>query len=259
MCPGSFALACLTMGRAALILAATCVVLSCVHAQIMTGASLHLEPCGGPAATLQTLVYSSASRTVTTQDGALCVTYTDASPAALVLERCSGVSTQSWEFDSGSGAFLSAPLGSSGCVAWNAQDGSNIISAGATVSTWTCTELGFNSVFAPAYPEGDSIGYNFSSVSSRAFSGLCVTASNPSTPVIGSPQQIEWQLTEMACFIHYNMATMAGTQGCSGCGGAPPDISLWNPSALDTDAWIQAGIAMGCKRFVYVAKVRRRC
>eukprot|EP00697_Spironema_sp_BW2_P017454 gnl/Spiro4/9142_TR4813_c0_g1_i1.p1 gnl/Spiro4/9142_TR4813_c0_g1~~gnl/Spiro4/9142_TR4813_c0_g1_i1.p1 ORF type:complete len:480 (-),score=96.55 gnl/Spiro4/9142_TR4813_c0_g1_i1:89-1366(-) len=50
------------------------------------------------------------------------------------------------------------------------------------------------------------------------------------------------------------MATMAGTQGCGGCGGAPPSIDLWDPSALDTDLWIRTGVAMGCRRFVLTAK-----
>jgi hypothetical protein len=58
----------------------------------------------------------------------------------------------------------------------------------------------------------------------------------------------------MACFIHFNMATAAGSQGCGACSQAPPSISLWNPSALDPDAWVASGIAMGCRRFVYVAK-----
>ena len=46
---------------------------------------------------------------------------------------------------------------------------------------------------------------------------------------------------------------MAGSQGCGG-GGEPPNISLWNPTSLDTDSWVSAGMAMGCKRFIYVAK-----
>ncbi len=96
-----------------------------------------------------------------------------------------------------------------------------------------------------AAPPAGVIGYNFTSPTSHDFSGLCVTAANPTVPPVGTPEVIQWALDEMACFITYNMATAAGTQGCSGCGGAPPAISLWNPSALDTDAWIAAGVAMG--------------
>lgn len=58
----------------------------------------------------------------------------------------------------------------------------------------------------------------------------------------------------MAVFIHYNIATAAGTQGCNCQGQAPPAIDIWDPSALDTDAWIREGVAMGATRFIYVAK-----
>lgn len=70
---------------------------------------------------------------------------------------------------------------------------------------------------------------------------------------IPTAEQLAWQQSEMACFVHYNMATAAGSQGCS-CSDTPPDISIWNPNDLNTDEWIKAGKAMGCKRFVYVAK-----
>lgn len=70
---------------------------------------------------------------------------------------------------------------------------------------------------------------------------------------IGTPEQIAWAKAEMACFIHWNMATADGTQGCA-CQGPAPDIRKWNPTALDTDSWIVNGIKMGCRRFVYVAK-----
>lgn len=48
------------------------------------------------------------------------------------------------------------------------------------------------------------------------------------------------------------MATMVGSQGCGG--GAPPPLSAWQPTALDTDAWADACVAMGGVRIVYVAK-----
>lgn len=48
------------------------------------------------------------------------------------------------------------------------------------------------------------------------------------------------------------MATMDGSQGCGG--GALPPLSAWQPTALDTDAWVDACAAMGGVRIVYVAK-----
>jgi alpha-L-fucosidase len=41
--------------------------------------------------------------------------------------------------------------------------------------------------------------------------------------------------------------------GC-GCGSPAPPLSLWTPDAINTDDWIDYGIKMGCKRFIYVAK-----
>ena len=45
---------------------------------------------------------------------------------------------------------------------------------------------------------------------------------------------------------------MVGSQGCGG--GAPPPLSAWAPTALDTDAWVDTCVAMGGVRIVYVAK-----
>ena len=54
------------------------------------------------------------------------------------------------------------------------------------------------------------------------------------------------QLNDTGCFVHYNMATMAvhaspprpNLQGCQDGVTAPPQISSWQPTALDTDAWV---------------------
>ena len=114
------------------------------------------------------------------------------------------------------------------------------------------------------FPLAGQISETASAPANSTFSNLCVTAAPP-PPIPPVPNatidQILWQgegsptAGDMAVFIHYNMATAAGTQGCGGCGGtAPPPIDIWNPSALDTDAWIAAGVAMGATRFIYVAK-----
>ena len=47
------------------------------------------------------------------------------------------------------------------------------------------------------------------------------------------------------CFVHYNMATMAGLQGCQDGVTAPPALAAWQPTALDTDAWASTCKAMG--------------
>ena len=98
------------------------------------------------------------------------------------------------------------------------------------------------------------------------FVTTCLAVNAPPT---ATADQVAWQgqgpesknhrSSDMAVFIHYNMATAAGTQGCGGCdgkpeGAAPPPIGIWNPSALDTDSWIRTGMEMGATRFIYVAK-----
>jgi hypothetical protein len=65
---------------------------------------------------------------------------------------------------------------------------------------------------------------------------------------------LDWQLNDTGCFVHYNMATMAGLQGCQDGVTAPPPISAWQPTALDTDAWVSTCKAMGGTRMIYVAK-----
>lgn len=70
-----------------------------------------------------------------------------------------------------------------------------------------------------------------------------------------TPQQLKWQENELACFIHYNIEIFTPlSQGCE-CWTtySLPSLSDWNPSALDTDAWIRAGMDMGCKRFILTA------
>lgn len=97
----------------------------------------------------------------------------------------------------------------------------------------------------------------------RLCAALCIMLPQAvkSAPAVGTPEQIAWQgqgldkVSDMAVFIHYNMATAAGEQGCDSCSkGPPPPIKLWNPSALDTDSWIKEGMAMGATRFIYTAK-----
>ena len=78
----------------------------------------------------------------------------------------------------------------------------------------------------------------------------------PTAAVLG------WQLNDTGCFVHYNMATMAvhaspprpNLQGCQDGVTAPPQISSWQPTALDTDAWVSTCKAMGGTRMIYVAK-----
>ena len=79
-------------------------------------------------------------------------------------------------------------------------------------------------------------------------------ASAPAPPVLPSAPILAWQLNDTGCFVHFNMATMVGSQGCQDGVSVPPPLSAWLPSALDTDAWAATCKAMGGTRIIYVAK-----
>ena len=205
----------------------------------------------------QQLRIDAAARTVTSADGAQCTTFVAGAPSLVLAPCAAGSAAQAWTFDAAKGVFEGSPAGA--CLAWNVQGGDGREGAGSTVSTYTCASLGFNSVFSPT--AAGQLRANFTAPGEPAPPpGLCVglyvppPPPPPAPPAVGTPDQLAWARGEIACFVHYNMATAAGSQGCGGCGGPPPDIALWNPSALDTDAWVAAGVAMGCTRFVYVAK-----
>jgi alpha-L-fucosidase len=68
---------------------------------------------------------------------------------------------------------------------------------------------------------------------------------------IPSAEQLAWQADEIGVIIHFNMATMVGSQGCR---SSAPDISNFKPAKLDTDQWVEAMTNLGAKYAVYVAK-----
>ena len=176
------------------------------------------------------------------------------------------------DFGSGGARTLAmAPCGAAGAVqaytyaastfvdatgqAFNDQWGSDTQGAGGFTRLWPNSSIAFNSYFTYDSATG-LIEANYTQAGNRTMSGLCVTAVPPPPPVpppVPTAAQAAWQQNgEVGCFVHYNMATMAGTQGCGG--GAPPPLSAWQPTALDTDAWVDACVAMGGVRIVYVAK-----
>ena len=83
---------------------------------------------------------------------------------------------------------------------------------------------------------------------------LLPAAAAAAAPPLPSAPVLQWQLHDTGCFVHYNMATMAGSQGCQSGVAAPPPLSAWQPTALDTDAWMDTCKAMGGTRIIYVAK-----
>ena len=61
-----------------------------------------------------------------------------------------------------------------------------------------------------------------------------------------TPQQAAWQTMEIGALVHFNMFTY-GSQ----TGSAP---SLFQPSKLDTDQWVQSFVDLGVKEAVLTAK-----
>jgi len=241
------------MARASLFLA----LVALSHAgPIFPGAPLQLAWCNATDALQQFRVLPSA---LTDSTGTLCATMSAPYPAALTMQPCrAGDATQSWTFNASTSwpsTFTSPTLWQNGCALMNTQGGPGFERAGSTVGVYACSSpTPFDSVFRVDFPFAGAVAATMTSPGNTTFSNLCFAAVNPQPPPIGTPEIIAWQESEMACFVHYNMATAAGSQGCGGCSSAPPNLSIWNPSNLSTDAWIDAGIAMGCKRFIYTAK-----
>lgn len=226
-----------------------------VSAQIVAGAFLQISWCDASDALQQLRVTQS---TVTDATGALCATMSSPFPAALTMQPCNGDATQSWAFNTSTkwpATFTSPAQWQGGCALWNTQGGPGYERQGSTVGVYACSSpTPFDSVFSVDFPAPGLVAAMYTEPGNATFSNLCIQAVNPVPPPIPTKDIVAYQLNEMACFVHFNMATAAGTQGCGGCSQAPPDISIWNPTALDTDSWVSAGMAMGCKRFVYVAK-----
>lgn len=137
--------------------------------------------------------------------------------------------------------------------AWNSQGGPGYEGANSTIALYSSSELGFNSVFT--FLADGTILANFTSPNNNTYTDLCARALPPPPPVtppIPTKPILSWLANPVGCFVHFNMATAAGSQGCGG--GAPPPISTWAPTALDTDQWVETCKSMGGSRIIYVAK-----
>ena len=69
-----------------------------------------------------------------------------------------------------------------------------------------------------------------------------------------APEQLKWQAQDMGVLIHFNLATFIDVDGCSG--QMVPNASLFNPSLLNTDNWVQTIIDFGAVYGVLVGKVK---
>ena len=84
---------------------------------------------------------------------------------------------------------------------------------------------------------------------------LCGRTALALEPLLARPTaaQLRWQELEIGALIHFNMATYApgGTRPGAQCS---PDPDTFNPAQLDTDQWVRAFEAFGCREAVLVVK-----
>lgn len=69
-----------------------------------------------------------------------------------------------------------------------------------------------------------------------------------------TPDQLAFQDKEMGMLIHFNIATYLSIDGCNGVPGLVPDPSLFDPTLLNTDQWLDTVVASGAAYATLVAK-----
>ena len=72
---------------------------------------------------------------------------------------------------------------------------------------------------------------------------------------IPKPHQLKWHEAEMGAIFHYDLHVFDGIRYGQGNNRINPieDYNIFNPTALDTDQWIQAAKAAGCKFAILTA------
>lgn len=67
-------------------------------------------------------------------------------------------------------------------------------------------------------------------------------------------EQLAFQDKEIGVLIHYEIATYLDIDGCNDVPDLVPEISLFKPSSIDTDGWMDSAVALGAKYATLVAK-----
>lgn len=67
-------------------------------------------------------------------------------------------------------------------------------------------------------------------------------------------EQLAFQDKEIGVLIHYEIATYLDIDGCNEVPDLVPDISLFKPSSINTDGWMDSAVALGAKYATLVAK-----
>ncbi|KAJ5972570.1 Glycoside hydrolase family 29 [Penicillium vulpinum] len=67
-------------------------------------------------------------------------------------------------------------------------------------------------------------------------------------------EQLAFQDREIGVLIHYEIATYLDIDGCNNVPDLVPDISLFDPTFINTDGWMDSAAALGAKYATLVAK-----
>ena len=85
--------------------------------------------------------------------------------------------------------------------------------------------------------------------------GIFITeAQIASNNIVPTKAQIEWSDAEIGVLIHFDMPVFRPEYNWRRDMGNHPDASVFNPSMLNTDQWIESAVAAGAKYAVLVAK-----
>ena len=67
-------------------------------------------------------------------------------------------------------------------------------------------------------------------------------------------EQLDFQDKEIGVLIHFNIATYISIDGCNNVPGLVPNQSIFDPSLINTDQWMDTISALGAKYATLVAK-----
>jgi len=67
-------------------------------------------------------------------------------------------------------------------------------------------------------------------------------------------EQLDFQDKEIGVLIHFEIATYLSIDGCNNVPNLVPDVDLFDPTLINTDAWMDTTTALGAKYATLVAK-----
>jgi alpha-L-fucosidase len=75
-----------------------------------------------------------------------------------------------------------------------------------------------------------------------------------STIALPTQEQLDFQNKEFGVLIHFEMGTYLDIDGCNNVPTLVPNLTLFNPTLLNTDQWMDTITSLGAKYATLVAK-----